>query len=205
MWGWLKLVVMPLGEPTTMRTLKSLIAVLFSTLLLNACATKVKSIKNDRDINLKPNDGYLMLSVDTSVDLSRITIDGEKTIVLTRSDLRAGSNHILITLPAGNYYFDKIRFYIGLREAYVELERGMWDFQAKPGMISYVGKLKVKSSRWGRNTQYILINNSSQALEYLEQNFANILKSRTIDYQGPGDDNFFKVVSGQYVVKTGGQ
>ena len=183
----------------------SLIAVLLSTLLLTACATKVKSIKSDRDINLKPNDGYLMLTVDTSVDLSRITIDGEKTIILTKSDLTAGSNHILITLPAGQYWFDRIRFFIGLGEAYVELERGMWDFQAKPGMISYVGKLKVKSSRWGKNTQYILINNSSQALEYLEENFANILKNRSVDYQGPGDDNFFKGVSGQYVVKPGGQ
>jgi len=71
----------------------------------------------------------------------------------------------------------------------------MWDFKTKSGSISYVGHIKVKRTFWGNNAEYVLINKASQALEYLEQHFANILANRTIDYQGPGEDSFFKVVN----------
>lgn len=162
---------------------------------LTACATKVKSIKKDIDVNLKPDEGYLMFTVDTSFSLNKILITGEKAVQLTKDDLRKGSNTILITLPEGNYRFEQITFDTGWYRNTIELNEGYWDFKAKSGSISYVGHIRVKRTFWGRNTEYVLINKASQALEYLEQNFANILASRTIDYQGPGEDNFFKVVN----------
>lgn len=48
-------------------------------LTLTACATKVKSIKHDVDVNLKVNEGYLMFTVDTTVTLNKIVIRGRKT------------------------------------------------------------------------------------------------------------------------------
>lgn len=180
-----------------MKSLKSLLPVLLSVVFLVACATKVNSIKRDVAVNLEQGEGYLMFTVDTAINLEKIKISGQKDIVVTSKDLRTGSNTILLRMPSGNYYFDRVYFRRVFYEHWVEFEPELWRFSTKPGEISYVGHLKIDNPFLRKEASFSLVNRSSEALEYLQQNFANILKVRSVDYQGLGEDNFLNFVVDQ--------
>ncbi len=158
-------------------------------ILLTSCTSKISSINSDRDLNLNENEGYLLLEVDTREDLKKIAIGGEKHIELTTRDLRSGSNYILVSLPAGDYHIEKVQTKKKFR---FRLEEEYWTFQVEKNVISYIGTMSIKTSWFFANME--LINNSSLALEYLEENFPNILSSREIVYSGPGEDRFFDLV-----------
>lgn len=163
------------------------------TLLLTSCASHVTSIKKDVDVTLAPTEGYLMLAVDTNFDLKEIRLVGKTIILLTSEDLKSGSNYILVNLPAGDYHVKNIKLgqYI-----FNEFEKKLWGFKVKENVISYVGHLDMQSkgNYFSVNAKIQLLNKSSFALEYLEQNFSNILSNRQIQYFGPGEDDFFTTV-----------
>lgn len=173
--------------------------VLSAIFILSACATKVDNIKKDVPSNqLDSNEGYLMLTVDTNTDLQRILINGSNSIEVGREDVRRGSNHILVALPAGQYYIERIttRNIWGLRNHFDfdEDEALDWRFNVAVGTVSYVGQLRIESSFWGGYSSFVLVNQASQAQEYLEQNFPALLNNHRVVYQGPGEDNFFDVI-----------
>ncbi len=178
-----------------MSKIKILLLVLVFGGSVSGCATKVTSIKKDADVNIKVGEGYLLMAVDTNLNLQKIKISGRKSIELTNKDLRIGSNYILINLPAGNYSFERVVFRSARGRTWSNLTEGMWDFKVSQGAISYVGHVKVKTSYWSYWTSTELVNNISQAMVYMEQNFANILKSRVFEYHGPGEDNFLEVTN----------
>ncbi len=166
-----------------------LLIICFAAFLVS-CAQKVSSIKNDVDVPLDENMGYLLIGVETNLTLSRISISGEKYLKLSSEDLRRGSQFILVDVPAGEYSIDKIQLFGNFR---TKLENGYWNFSVSPSVISYVGHLNVKTlSLWPLVTQVELQNRSSEALEFLEDSFPNILSNRTIVYQGPGTDPFLQ-------------
>lgn len=161
--------------------------------LLTSCASRVSSIKKDVDVTLAPMEGYLMLAVNTNFDLKEIRLVGKSIILLTSEDLKSGSNYILVNLPAGDYHVKNIKLgqYI-----FNDFEKELWSFQVKENVISYVGHLDMQSKGnfFRLNAKIQLLNKSSFALEYLEENFSNILSSRKIQYFGPGEDDFFTAV-----------
>lgn len=176
-----------------MKGIHSLV-VCFCALILASCASTVTGIKKDVDVALSPNEGYLMLQVNTNYDLREIKLRGKTNIVLTSEDLKSGSNYILANLPAGSYRIDSIRIggYI-----FKHFDRELWSFRVQEGVISYVGHLNMQTrgNFYGVNSNIQLLNKSSFALEYLEENFANILSSRQVKYWGPGEDSFFETVN----------
>lgn len=174
-------------------------AALAALLLLSACATKVENIKQDIQTNqLELGQGYLMMTIETNADLHRIVIGGEKTIEVSQEDVRKGSNHILVALPAGDYYFERVTTNTLAGKVYYDFddedEEQDWRFSVAPNGISYVGSFRVRNSNWGFYSSFTLINQSSQALEYLEENFPALLSNHNVSYQGPGEDAFFDVV-----------
>ena len=175
-----------------------LLSFLFTLLFTTSCATKVSSIKQDRDLISSPEEGYLLIAVDTNVDLNSIDIDGEKDIILTEKDLISGSNYILVNLPAGDYVIETVRTSKYVR---FELDDDIWEFQVKPGVVTYVGHLEVKTKIWGFLAFFELINKSSFALEYMEENFPEILAGRDMEYGGKGEERFFQTVRGNKGLK----
>lgn len=165
-------------------------------ILLTACASQVSSVKEDINVELDAKQGYLMLAVDTNYNLRDIRLYGKKNIVLTSEDLKAGSNYILASIPAGEYRVESIRIgsYI-----FKKFEKKLWSFEVKENVISYVGHLdmQTKSHFFSVSSKIQLLNKSSYALEYLEENFKNILASRKLQYWGPGKDAFFETVIDQ--------
>ncbi len=169
-------------------------ALLFSALLLfiSGCATRVISLKEDKDIHLQEDEGYLLLAVDTSIDLNKIFITGEKNIMLTEQDLEAGTNYILINLPAGNYEFEKINLNSYWR---LTLKQDIWDFQVKSNAISYIGHFKFKNFFSGFTTKLALENKSTDALEFMEEKFPKILATKAMIYGRVEQDRFFELVA----------
>ncbi|WP_444996508.1 hypothetical protein [Aliikangiella sp. IMCC44359] len=170
---------------------KLLIITVVFVFILTSCATRVSSIKLDQDIKLEQDEGYLLIEVDTKRSLYKILLTGQKKIYLTKDDLKAGSNYIFINLPAGDYQIERIYTNYYSRFSF---KNEYWNFSVKPRMISYVGSLQVKANYWGGVASFELINNSSLALEYLEEKFPNVLENRLVEYSGPGEDRFFSHV-----------
>ncbi|WP_144391747.1 hypothetical protein [Pleionea sediminis] len=167
--------------------------------LLSACVSNVRSIKYDSDLKLETTEGYLLLAVETNVDLKSIHILGAKNIKLNRSDLLKGSNYILVDMPAGDYRIDKITMSSWLGYQYVKLDEEYWSFTIQPGVISYAGHVNVKSSIWSATGYFELNNKSSYALEYMEQEFPNIMANRTLVYEGPGEDGFLDFIDQRFM------
>ncbi|TLU64675.1 hypothetical protein FE810_11365 [Thalassotalea litorea] len=162
-------------------------------ILTASCASNVTSIKEDIDNKLEVDEGYLLIAVDTSISLNKIWISGEKDIWLTADDLRSGTNYILINLPEGEYQIHKIK--LNNWFSIVGFEDDLWNFKVEKGVISYVGHLDVQTSGWwSRRHRVELMNKSSLALEFLQDDFSTILANRKLTYHGPGEDEFFDIV-----------
>lgn len=168
--------------------------IIITALLLNGCASTVTSIKQDKDITLSPDKGYLLLGIQTNLDLKSIRISGPQDIELSSKDIKEGSNYFLLDLDAGQYTLDQLKLDSYWRRKLTDEEH--WKFDVAPGEISYVGHLEVITwGYWYPITKTELVNRSSEALEFLEKNFPTILTNRAINYGGPGQDGFFQFLA----------
>lgn len=167
---------------------KVLVYLLF---LLSGCSTTVDTIKKDID-KIEPSNkddkGYLLLGLNSNRNLKSLYIDGPKDIEVTQKDLQIYDDYIFLDLPEGEYRISKIRFSRYVRSDIDE--ESYWSFSVKANEINYVGDLNIKSFFFSSNYTIELINNSSLALEFLEQSYPTILSKRAITFGGPGKDLF---------------
>jgi len=165
--------------------------VVLASFILSGCATKVTSLKSDKDKISTNGTGYLLIGVETNRDLKSIRISGPDNILLSSLDLRQGSNFILVDLSAGEYVIEKVELN---NYWHVKMEdEEYWNIKILPGKINYVGHLYIASHGfWQVSYHTELVNKSSYALEFLEEKFPNILTKREMHYGGPGTDTFFK-------------
>ena len=162
--------------------------------LVTACASKVTSITQDKDRTLSSDKGYLLLGLQSNINLKSILITGPENIELSSQDIKQGSNYLLLDLEAGTYTVKHIK----LNKFWVRRlsDQEFWQFNVSAGKISYVGHLEVVTwGAWGQFTSAELVNRSSESLEYLENNFSTILQNRSIKYDGPGNDSFFEFLN----------
>ena len=180
--------------------MQNIFIALLSVLLLSSCATSVSSIKSDATNveNAKSlNDrGYLLIGVETNRSLKNIFIIGEENIKLSHEDLRMGTNYILIDLAAGDYLISNIAL-----NDYQKLlldDKDNWRFEIKPKTISYIGHLELASRGFfNRGIRIELVNRSTEALEFMEDNFPTILSAQEMHFGGPSEDYFFRYLNGE--------
>lgn len=173
-----------------------IILVVITLVLLSSCAKKVTSINKDQDNILAQNKGYLLLGIQTNLDLKSIGISGQENIKLSSRNIKEGTNYFLLDLEAGNYTIDEVKLNNYWRRELSDEE--LWQFEITSGKINYVGHLEVVT--WGYRrpiTKAELVNRSSEALEFLEGKFPNILTNKSIVYGGPGQDSFFEFLATQ--------
>lgn len=165
-------------------------------LIISSCATKVHTLKVDKDVNLSSGSGYILFGIDTSQNLKSLLLNGEKKIRLTHENLKKGSNYLLVDIKAGIYYIDKIRMNNNWSTWFKD--KKFWNIKIKPQQVNYVGHLEIKPTGNSAYSNSIeLINRSSEALEFMEENYPNILNNRTMVYGGPGEDKFFELVKNE--------
>ena len=158
-------------------------------LILSSCSNTIEHTRQDKDVSLDANSGYLLMAVDLNRGVEAIEIDGPKDFELTKDDLQKQTNFFLIPLPQGNYKIERVRLNRYWR---LDFDEDIWEFQVRPGVISYVGHLNLRS-KGGFFSVFMytdLQNNSSQARAFMETSFPNILSSRKLKYAGPGEDSF---------------
>jgi len=166
-----------------------------ATIILAGCISQLESIQTDRTRSLDDDVGYLFITFNSDISLTNFEIEGPKTIRLRGPDYKNGINYFLVPVPSGKYQITKIVAHFGrYYEFNEEGDKKLWEFEVKPGTISYVGELKVRRIKYLSST-FELTNKSSFALEYLEQQYPKILALRNLEYHGPGKDFFFDLVT----------
>jgi|GEM_PF-620566 len=180
----------PIKQVSISTQLVRLSLILFSLFLIQGCTKNKLSMKQDIDILPDENHGYLLLGVDTNYSLEGLRIFGKEDISLTKADLQAGSNYILIPLSAGQYYIGKAKANELVK---FKLGEDHWSFSVSPGVISYVGHFSFNSLTWhSLRAEITLENNSTHALQFMEEHFSNLLAKRPLRYHGPGEDGFLE-------------
>lgn len=174
-----------------MRVIITIFNVLFLIFVLGSCATQVTSIKANQNKQLDQGKGFLLLGVETNRNLKLIRISGPENIELSSKDIKSGTNYLLVDLESGTYTIDRVSLD---QYWYLDLDdEEQWEFEVVPGKISYVGHFElVRRGYWFASTSAELVNRSSEALEFLEDDYKDILANNKIEYAGPGQDPFFK-------------
>lgn len=166
---------------------RNLIASLSFLLLACSCTSKITTLENDRDTLANQDDAYIFMAVETNFPLDKLQVSGAKNFYLSEENLEYGSNYVLLPVPAGKYKITKINqssyIYYSLKD-----RNQYWTFDIKPGTINYIGHLINQTRGWVATIE--MENRSSIGLEYLEENFPEILAERGIVYSGPGEDEF---------------
>jgi len=172
--------------------------VLILSVFLNACATQVSTLQSGEQKELEQGKGFVLLGIETNTNLKSVQISGPQKIKLSSQDIKEGVNFLLIDLKAGQYTIDHISLG-SVRN--IDLDDELtWDFVVEPGKISYVGHLEWDSTeynyyyRWLVQYRVELVNRSTEALEFLEENHSKILAKNAIVYGGPGEDRFFALL-----------
>ncbi|WDE03847.1 hypothetical protein SG34_021085 [Thalassomonas viridans] len=171
-----------------------LLLLLIATVLLCSCATRVTSLKNNENFVLEQGKGYVLFGIQTNQNLKTIYITGPQDIQLTSKDIKEGTNYLLIDLEAGIYTLDRLML-DNLWQLVLNDEQN-WQFEVSEGQISYVGHLEViRRGNWYPKVNIELVNRSSEALEFLEKDYSNILMRNSVVYGGPGQDRFFEFLA----------
>jgi hypothetical protein len=157
--------------------------------LLASCVTNVQSLKNDVNVPLQEGYGYLLLGVTANRTLEFVQLKGEQWLNLTAYDLRPGSHYFLLNVKAGRYSIRRMQLDAFNR---IGLNDESWEFEVYPRQISYVGTLELNTR--GFWTAVELVNRSSEALEFMETSFPNILSAWKIAFGGVGQDDFYNML-----------
>lgn len=163
-----------------------------SIILLFGCATQKNSYKGDADVSLGSGEGFLIMGVDTNFPLETIVLSapGIKSITLSKNDLKSGKNFILVNLEPGEYTISEIEV---SSNYYFSMKKENWRFVISPHSINYAGNLKVRTEHMFSNHAYFaMMNESSIALEFLQEKFPSLLSSKELRYVGPGTDDYYR-------------
>lgn len=165
---------------------------ILSGLLTGCGATKVSAQKQDQDQLATNEQGYLLIGLVNNYSLDALYIWGETDLKLTRKDLSAGENYLLIPVPAGQYSIGQIDYNGFIR---TKLKDDIWQFTIKPGHINYIGHLTVnRPVFWFLANDIELKNQAVGALKYMDTYFPKLLQERSLIYAGPGQDSFYEYI-----------
>jgi hypothetical protein len=130
---------------TALKLIK-LITLMLVALMSLGCATKLKSIKSGAQIYATNKQGYLLLNVDTNIDIYKIRITGRKNFELTKEDLRVGSNYMLLPMAPGDYRLWRVILETQGGRRFVNLTESLWHFTVRPNSIGYIGHMEIETS-----------------------------------------------------------
>lgn len=163
---------------------------LFFLLFLAGCAGPINPIPQGGSVELLPEQGLLLLAIDTPHALRDIDIRGEQSLFLEEEHLKAGRNYLLVPTEAGEYYFDGVKFIWALDLDHDNLP--LWSFRVVPGRTSYAGTFSASDVPAMVLGRFELVNEASMAQEYMEQMFPELLARFPLVFTGVGEDDFYE-------------
>lgn len=138
---------------------------------------------------LGPNEGFVLVAVDTDVDVHRVRVnrDGKSWGDGVMSDLKAGQNYRLYVAPAGQYEWRELQLLYSLR--YALKEEPEFKFKVEPGKINYPGDLVFRpTSLWRADIRSA--NRGLAAIDWLQANHPALLSGHALSYSGRYPDPF---------------
>ena len=183
-------------------------SILLAALVLSAatvgCGSKQLAVQPPgQAAELGPDEGLLVVHVDTEVPLSHLTLSRYEL----GQNLPAGRHLWLVRIPAGRYRWTEVGLAgqtldrIDLQEYGRRLARiddFVWDdefaIEVEAGVVNYPGELLIGSDwrfrssgsgYWVRNR-----NHAAAALRRMTERYGGIVESRQIRYAGSGRDEF---------------
>ena len=160
-------------------------------LCLLSCALSAHAIIREVDPgempNLKPDEGLLVVAIDSDVDSPSIRINREGVNL----DLRkvrgkgAGYSYRLYTLPAGRYRWSAVIHAF----SYDIPKDPEFTFEVKPSILNYAGDLRIRIPTAWR--AYVHVSNRGlPALDWLRQYHPALLGAQRFEYSGHYPDPF---------------
>lgn len=176
----------PARTPILLLVLSSLIA------LVGCASSRIPPIDARRPIELAPDEGLLIIQIDTDVALSDLILNHRW---VARS-LGKGRHIWLTRVREGSYRWQEIETgdHVRYRRTYELDSDDEMRFYVQAGKINYPGELVVRAgpqSRWGDDTLIVRNrNHSAMAVRALQKRYPRILQSRSLHYAGAGHDTF---------------
>ena len=156
------------------------------TLLLASCATGIRPLDLSAPVILDPDEGLLILHVDTDLPIAGIELNGG-TI---GSGVAAGHHVWLVRAAAGSYRWTALQFTgpSGRGQAQQLEPDDEFRFEVEPGKVNYGRALVVRSAPGyiearGRNRV-------AMAIRSLRGREAELVASHPLQYGGLSEDGF---------------
>jgi hypothetical protein len=125
---------------------KRLIPLLFALLPALGCAN-TRLIATDGPLALKPDEGILVVHVDSDFHIRRLRFNTRFTAA---TDLSPGQYVALVVVPAGSYRWTTIEVPVGGPGYYYRFRMRRdsdWSFKVEAGRINYPGQIIVKGTQ----------------------------------------------------------
>lgn len=171
--------------------MKSAFAVvaLIAALAWTAPSTAMDRVDPGELPTLRADEGLVLVAIDSSIPLEAVHVrkDGGSMFgggILRR--LPAGRTLRLYVAPAGRYEWNRVSTYFGYYRFGNDAE---YDFEVKPGRISYAGDLVFRPTGFFSAT-VLVANRGLGALDWLQAEHAQLLAAHPFEYVGQYPDPF---------------
>ena len=140
---------------------------------------------------LKDDEGYLLVAISMhGIWYETITIDGGGSLWyahdFTRDELADPVNFKLIKLPAGRYFWKKIKLF---NDRFYDFDKSQYPMTVEAGRINYGGHFRGESVG-KRRAVYQQLNRVTSAIDLLESKYPDLLRKYPMRFGAPGTDPF---------------
>ena len=174
------------------------IAPLLVLLVALGCAN-ARLISADRTLKLRPNQGILVVPVDSDFPIRKLRFGTHYDVA---TSISAGEYLVMAVVPAGNYHWTRIEVPGGYGRYFrfrIKPE-AEWSFVVRPGVINYPGQIFVEGSEDSLKTRGLMYtwteNRSAVILEKLRETYPKLLAQHPLEYARTERDDYLEVYQG---------
>ena len=153
-------------------------------------------LRSGKNQDLAADEGYLYLSLESHDIFADVILDRVGSgKALKFEDVQQGSNHALIKLKAGTYYWKVFKYFSLKERVQFKFKEDEYHFEVKPGIINYPGTWIVDIERVDRRRASISLKNEnkfSYESFYYQRSLKKHLPDHDLVYQGVTEDMYAK-------------
>lgn len=149
----------------------------------------LRAVKAGDSPQLGPEEGLLLVGIDSSHDLDSIWIrpDGRLAGSTTLRGIKSGRTSRLFVADAGHYRWADLKVFD--RAAYRLDDDDEYRFEVRPGVVNYAGELVFRPITL-RSARIQLTNRGLQAIDWLQEHHPAVWERREFMYSGHYPDPF---------------
>lgn len=142
--------------------------------------------------SIAPDEGYLLLAVDTNFDLRRVEVrNNHWNTVDSPRDMTANKVHYyLYKVKAGTYWIGQIQPEYKSNRRYFRSWREVNEMRVVAGQINYPGTLIIRINDYATSFQSFRHNRATQALHWMESHHADLMEQMDFKFEGAAPDGF---------------